>query len=334
MNTPKHMALQDALGFRRPVYAHVPIVMNLDGTKMSKRDKHKAVRTRVQEWLKSGKWTRADLAGAAGIDEAAAARWLDRADVEMDGEQLARVAAALDVTPPEIEVYDFRRAGYLPETVLNFIALVGWSPGEDREKMTLDEMVSLFSIERIGRTSARFDREKLLAFNTDACAAATPARLMDAFRDYARLSRSPMAGLDDATLSRALEACRGLRTFHDVDVKVGVLFAPDDAVKYEPDAVRKVLARHEGRGYAMLEALLPALETFQPWTAESTDTSIKSFCESRGAKLADAAQPLRVALTGRTISPAIGETLALIGREAALRRVRRCLAMRTRAAGN
>lgn len=333
MNTPKHMALQDALGFRRPVYAHVPIVMNMDGTKMSKRDKHKAVRTRVQEWLKSGKWTQADLASAAGIDDAAAARWLDRADAEIDAEQLARVAAALDVTPPEIEVYDFRRTGYLPEAVLNFIALVGWSPGADREKMTLDEMVSLFSIERIGRTSARFDREKLLAFNTDACAAAPPARLLAAFRDYARLAGSRMAGLDDATLTRALEACRGFRTFHDVDVKVGVLFAPDDAVRYEPDAVRKVLEKNESRGYAMLEALLPALESLQPWTAEATDAAIKSFCEARSVKLADVAQPLRVALTGRTISPTIGETLALIGHDAALRRVRRCLDRRTRISG-
>src|SRR5262249_42460389 len=68
MNTPKHMALQDALGFRRPIYGHMPIVMNMDGTKMSKRDKHGAVRVVAQAKIKKGEWTPADLARVAGID--------------------------------------------------------------------------------------------------------------------------------------------------------------------------------------------------------------------------------------------------------------------------
>lgn len=365
MNTPKHMVLQDALGFRRPIYAHVPIVMNMDGSKMSKRDKHKAVRTRAAEWIRGGKWTADDVARTAGVSAEAAARWLDKADTELDAEQLMRLAAALAVEPPEIEVYDFRRAGYLPEAVLNFIALVGWSPGEDREKMTLADMVSLFSIERIGRTSARFDREKLLAFNTDAAAGLMPAgvdpaaepeaatltpvlspqgrgsdatrsRLLAAFRDYAAVSSSPMAKLDDATLRRALELCRGFRTFHDVDQKIGPIFAPDDQIAYDPDAVKKVLAKGEGRGYAMLEKLLPVLESSSAWSADADPSSgsaaaaleevIKSFAEQQGAKLGDVAQPLRVALMGRPISPPIGETLALMGRERTSNRIRRCLA--------
>jgi len=328
MNTPKHMALQAALGFRRPSYAHVPIVMNMDGTKMSKRDKHKTVRTIVQEWIKSARWTPADLARTAGIDEPAALRWLDKSDTEMDAEQLARVAATVGAKPPEIEVHDFRRAGYLPEAVLNFIVLLGWSPGEDREKMTVDEMVQLFSIERIGRTSAKFDREKLLAFNTDACAAATPERLLTGFRDYADVSGSPMAALDDVALAQALEACRGMRTFADVDSKVGALFVPDDAVQYDPQAVKKVLAKNDGQGYQMLARLLPFLEALGTWSAETLELLVKEFCDQQNVKLGDVAQPLRVALVGRPVSPQIGQTLMLLGKEKTLRRIRRCLDLR------
>lgn len=343
MNTPKHQALQDALGFRRPRYAHVPIVMNMDGTKMSKRDKHKAVRTRVAEWIRAGKWSAADAAQAAGVDEAAGERWLDKADAELDAEQLTRLAAAVGVQPPEIEVFDFRRSGYLPEAALNFVALLGWSPGEDREKMTTAEMVSLFSLERCGKTSAKFDREKLLSFNTDACAALPAARLHEAFRDYARVSGSPMAGLDERMLSRALDACKGFRTFADVDRKVGPLFRADDALSMDADAVRKALEKGENRGYALLADLLPQLEASEAWpagdaaaigdadyraAAERLDAAVKLHAEQAGLKLNDVAQPLRVALTGGAISPTIGETLALLGRERTVRRIRVCLARR------
>src|SRR5262249_21268210 len=106
MNTPKHVFLQRALVLASPLYAHLPLVFNMDGTKMSKRDKARDI--------------------AAGRP------------------------------PREIDVHDFRASGYLPEAIVNFIALVGWSPGGDREKMTLDEMTALFSLDRINKTSGRF----------------------------------------------------------------------------------------------------------------------------------------------------------------------------------
>ena len=138
--TPRHIALQRAFGYHTPAYAHLPLIMDMKGRKLSKRD-------------------------------------------------------------GDVEVHSFRRHGYLPETMINFIALLGWSPGEDREKMTLQEMVGLFSVDRIGRTNARFDREKLLAFNTDAVAAASPERLLAAFKDYVALNETPFTGLDDAAMA-------------------------------------------------------------------------------------------------------------------------------------
>ncbi|MEE8170328.1 MAG: glutamate--tRNA ligase [Phycisphaerae bacterium] len=329
MNTPKHQVLQDALGLGRPIYAHVPIVMNMDGSKMSKRDKHRVVRKAVQNLISQKRWTQADAAAHARCDSDVLATWLDGADAALTTADLLVLAEVAKVAVPEIDVHDFRRRGYLPEALLNFIALAGWSPGEDREQMTVDEMIERFAVERVGKTSARFDREKLLAFNTDACAAAAAERLRAGFRDYARVGYSPMADLSDATLDSVLAACRGFRTFADVDAKAGVLFAPDDAIAYDPKAVRKVLEKGDGRGYTMLETLLPVLEAAESWAAEALDAAIQRFCDENGAKLGDVAQPLRVALAGRTVSPAIGETLALAGRETTLRRIRRCLARRS-----
>ena len=70
----------------------------------------------------------------------------------------------------------FRVAGYLPEVLINFIALVGWNPGTEQERFTKEELVAAFSLDRLSKTNAKFDRAKLLAFNTDACAAATARR--------------------------------------------------------------------------------------------------------------------------------------------------------------
>ena len=176
MNTPKHIAIQRALGFSTPRYAHLPVIFNMDGAKMSKRDKEKAIKKGLPS--------------------------------------------------PEIDVHDFRTAGYLPEALLNFLSLLGWSPGEDREQFDLDALTSMFTIERVGKTNARFDREKLLAFNTDGAARLPDERLLEAFKDY--LSCNPelpplLRQADDALLSRVLVAFRWFGTFTVVLIEAGFL---------------------------------------------------------------------------------------------------------------
>ncbi|MCH7527727.1 MAG: glutamate--tRNA ligase [Planctomycetes bacterium] len=278
MNTPKHIALQEALGFATPVYAHLPIIFNMDGTKMSKRDKEKAI--------------------------------------------------AKGQPPPEIDVHDFRRGGYLPEALLNFIALLGWSPGGDREHLTLDETIELFSLKRVGATNARFDRDKLLSFNTEWAARLDPERLADAFENFADAGSSVLRHADDATLRRLLRICSGFRTFRDVEAKSAFLFVDDDALEYQAKAVRKVLAKGDGAGFAMLESLLPELESLSEWDESSLEAFFERICETRGAKLGAVAQPVRVAVTGTTISPPIYDTLALLGRDRTLKRIRRALGLR------
>ena len=275
MNTPKHVALQQALGLATPRYAHVPLIFNMDGSKMSKRDKEKA--------LAEGR------------------------------------------RPPEIDVHDFRASGYLPEVLVNFIALLGWSPGGDREKLTRQELIELFRVERIGKTAAKFDREKLLAFNTDALNAADEGRKLAGLRDYIAVSGFPAGDADDEKLSRLLRAGEGFRTFGDLMEKARFLFVPDEQVAYDEAAVAKVLRKGEPPGLSILRELEPRLASLEPWTAEQLEQLLRRVCEEKSLGLGKVAQPLRVAVSGGTISPPIFETLAILGQAAALRRVRRCL---------
>src|SRR3569833_1354170 len=95
-----------------------------------------------------------------------------------------RVIGLRDTDHPEILVHDFRKNGYLPEAMLNFLALLGWTPGGDRERLTTAEHIQLFTIEGSVKSNAKFNREKLLAFNTEIAASASTDRLVKAFRDY------------------------------------------------------------------------------------------------------------------------------------------------------
>jgi len=329
VNTPRHILLQRALGYPTPAYAHLPLVFNIDGSKMSKRDKHRVVREAAGERLRQKRWSLDEMARIADSDPDTLKRWLDdKVDAELDMGRLGRLADAAGVELPEIDVHDFRASGYLPEALANFLALIGWSPGGDREKMTLAEMTAAFSLDRINKTAGKFDREKLLAMNTEWAAGLPPERLLEAFRDWVRVSGSPLASLDDATAARVLEACRGFRTFRDVEHKAGILFADDGEVTYDAKAVKKFLEKKEGHGWSVLERLLPELESLEPWSVEAVETLFGEFCEREEVKLGAVAQPVRVAVAGRAISPGIGDTLVLLGREKTLRRIRSCLGTR------
>ena len=264
--TWRHVLLREALGLPEPRYCHLPLILDMQGRKLSKRD-------------------------------------------------------------GDVEVQAFRAAGYLPEALVNFIALLGWRPGGNREKLTMGELVELFGMDRIGKANAKFDREKLVAFNTDAAAEADEDRLLAGFRDYLSLNDTPIPAGDDELLRRLLRINRGFRTFADVPAKCGVLFGPDDAFEYDDKAMQKVLAKNDAAGYAVLADLCGRLAGCE-WTAEALETLLTGYCEAHGLGMGKVAQPVRVAVTGTAISPPIYETLLLLGREKALARIDRCLAGR------
>ena len=265
--TWRHKLLRQAMGFAEVGYCHLPLIMDMAGRKLSKRD----------------------------------------GDVEVDA---------------------FRVAGYMPETVVNFLALLGWNPGGDVEKFTLDELVDLFDVSRIGRANAKFDRDKLLAFNTAAATAATEDRLLDAFKDYLALNDTPVPSDDETLLRHLLAINTGFRTFADIVSKCGILFAADDIIEYDPKAVKKWLSKGDGAGWAMLAELRGLLAGLEDWSAESLDAFVAELCEQRDVGMGKVAQPVRVAVTGGAVSPQLGPTLELLGKEKTLSRIDRCLARR------
>jgi glutamyl-tRNA synthetase len=192
-------------------------------------------------------------------------------------------------------------------------------------------MVQFFSVERIGKTNAKFDRKKLLAFNTDACAAAPEERLLAGFKDYLSLNPGapgPIPSGDDDLLRRVLRSAKGFRTFADVPAKCGLLFVADDSYPYDEQAVEKILRKNDNEGFAVLEAVRSVLAPAAEWTGEALDKALDAFCAVRGVGMGKVAQPIRVAVTGTTISPGIAETLLFLGRDRTLARIDRCLKLR------
>jgi len=350
LNTVNHIALQEALGYRRPIYAHLPIILNMDGTKMGKRDRDKKIRQRAHEWIKNSKTDADGLATAAGLLQQDISAWLKDSTRQLapsDQEKMMAVIGLREAELPEILVHDFRANGYFPEALLNFLALLGWSPGGDRERMSMDEMVSLFSLEGIGRSNSKFDRAKLLAFNTEAAAGASSSRLIEAFRQYLESNPdSPLNGKDDATLERILTMKKGFRTFREVDEASRFLFVPDDVIvtpgtahlrlstypptvdqgiHFDPTAVEKVLRKGGGSGLNALRDIRAILENVEPWRAHEIEEAVKHYCEQKQLGLGNVAQPIRVAVSGTTISPPIFQSLEFLGKMRSLARIDRCL---------
>ncbi len=322
-NTPRHILLQEALGFRRPVYAHISLIFNPDGSKMSKRDKDRILRKAVEE---------RGTDRAACISEEQWGWWRSSGDHQLDLESAERLADALGLRLPEIDVEDFRRAGYLPEVMVNYLALLGWSPGESVEKFSRAFLVEHFDLGRVIKSPARFDRDKLLAFNLDAIQAMLPAEFRTKLAEHGRRYHADFVsrlGGDFDLFARSNQARS--KTLDDPYRSCRFLMVPDDEIVYERSkGVQKALAgAQHPNGYERLEAMLPLLEGLGEWTVERLEEAVSAYAQQHaGGQLGGIAQPLRIAVTGGTVSPAIFETLALLGRDSTINRIRRCLSVR------
>jgi len=329
LNTVNHIALQEALGYARPAFGHLPIIQNLDGSKMSKRDRDKKIRERVQLYIKNTKKPTAEIASPASLAVSQLEDWIKDSKQQLDLPQqaaLMRVIGLKESELPEILVHDFRKNGYLPEALLNFLALLGWNPGGDREIMTVDEMIQLFDVKDINKGNAKFNREKLLAFNTETAAKATPPRLLAALRDY--LSIHPESPLNQATneqLAQILEMKKGFRLLREVDDASRFLFVADDQITYDADAVDKVLQKNDAQGLSVLRDVKDALAGVSDWTHSAIEQAIQKYCEQKQLGLGKVAQPIRVAVSGSTISPPIFQSLEFLGKSRTLTRIDRCL---------
>ncbi|MBV8780156.1 MAG: glutamate--tRNA ligase [Phycisphaerae bacterium] len=331
LNTCNHIALQEALGYPRPIYAHLPVILAPEtGAKLGKRDRDQKIRQRAHEWLRAQKKTPPDLSAACGLASDRLNAWLTDTNRQLDlAEQpfVMKVIGLSESDLPEIMIHDFRKNGFLPEVLLNFLALLGWSAGGDRERMTIPELIEAFSLDRIGTSNAKFNREKLKAFQTEAVAAAPMPRLISAMRDYLQINPdSPLNGVDDDRLTQLIKMNVGFHVLREVDEKSRFLLADDDAIHFDPAAVEKVLLKNNRQGFNALKQARDVLANLPDWTAFALETAIKSFCEKTQLGLGRVAQPIRVAVSGTAVSPPIFETLEFLGRDHTLARIDRCLA--------
>ena len=328
MNTPRHVALQKALGFRVPVYAHMPLIFNDQGAKMSKRERDKVARDAVkQKGLKDSP--------VSAIDGETFRGWLADSKRQLETQQLEMLAQSMQLRLPEVSVHDFRAAGYLPEVVCNFIALLGWNPGvknadgTDLERFDMEFLARNFDLSRIGKTNARFDRKKLLAFNGDALAALTDDAFTARWLAWAQACDRPM--LDALGADRLAAVAPMVRprckTLADASGVVAFLLMSDDAIAYDEAAVKKHLRAGQPSGLDVLRDFLPVLREIDPFTPDHLNSAIDAFAQSRGVGMGHVAQPLRVALTGAGVSPSLGDTLAALGKASTVRRVERCVAV-------
>jgi glutamyl-tRNA synthetase len=329
LNTINHIALMEALAYPRPTFGHLPVILNVDGSKMGKRDRDKKVRSATLAWMRNIQKTVADLSAACGVAAQRLSNWLADGTSQLDPSEHALLMPIVGLRKgdlPEILVHDFRENGYLPEVLLNFLALLGWSPGNDRERMSIDEMVRLFALKDIGRANAKFNREKLLAFNTEACAAASDERLLAAMKDYLLVNPdSPLNAASPDQLLKLLHMRRGFRTLRDVDEPCRFFFVPDDQITYDAQAVEKVLRKNNGEGLNVLRDVRDLFATVNDWRHAPLETAIKQYCEQKGLGLGKVAQPIRVAISGTTVSPPIFESIEFLGKERTLARIDRCL---------
>jgi glutamyl-tRNA synthetase len=316
MNTHKHAGIYEAFGWTPPRCGHLPLINNPAGAKMSKRDKAKVAREAARK-------AAPEALSATGFAPEELSAFIAKKN---DGVAIAEaIAHALGVELPLIEVNDFRKAGYLPEALLNYLLLLGWNPGNDREMYTLAEMIEAFSLDRINKTAARFDPVKLRWMNHEYLKKLPLERLLFLHDQYlAAIPESPMAGLPADRRAQVFAMYRErAATFAEMDEMGAFLFrAPR---RYDEKAVKKHL---DGGGWERLAQARESLGAVRDWSSSALEAAILPHTDGTGPGMGQYAQPLRVAITGTAVSPPIYDVLAWLGREESLARIDRLLATR------
>ena len=253
MNTPKHLQLFEALGVEPPQYAHIPLILNPDGSKMSKRD------------------------------------------------QGAKVSLY-----PEL--------GHTAEAVNNYIALLGWSPKGDQEIFNLEELIENFSLESVNRSGAKFDTEKCAWVNQQHLLKLTPEAFAAAAQPFVEAANIATDGNYAQIAASVQEKVRLL-----TEVPAAISFFTDADYPFDTDALAKVNKNDQARG--LLEKLSSSFSTLTDWTeAKST---IGATAKENGAKPGQLMFPTRVALSGMSGGPDLGEILNILGKEESIRRINR-----------
>ena len=210
-------------------------------------------------------------------------------------------------------VEEWRDVGILPEALFNFLALLGWSPGDDREILSHEEMEREFSLDRVGASPSVFDPEKLLWMNAQYIAHLPAEELLARSAPYATPGLPPT--------ETALAAIELHRTRVRTTIEMGRALATyaADPDEYEPDGMRKQV---KAETPAQLESLVTRLEGLVEWTTGPLEAALRATAEELGISAGRLIHPTRLALTGSTVGAPLFDVMALLGKETALRRMR------------
>lgn len=233
-----------------------------------------------------------------------------------DGAKLSKRHGALGV-----EAY--KEMGYLPAALRNYLVRLGWSHGND-EIMSTSQMIDWFDLPAIGRSPARFDFAKLADLNGHYIRATSDQELLERLEDilpYLPNGAAILARLDANMRAKLLIAMPGLK--ERAKTLIELLDGADYLFAERPIALDEKAAKLlDAEGRERLKALLPLLEAAGHWLPAALEEIVRTYTEAAGAKLGKVAQPLRAALTGKTVSPPVFDVMAVLGRDEALARIR------------
>jgi glutamyl-tRNA synthetase len=208
-------------------------------------------------------------------------------------------------------VEEWRDAGIFPEALVNFLALLGWSPGDDREIMTLDEMIRDFSLDRVGASPSVFDPEKLLWMNSKYLAAMTPAEL------HARLGAADGV-LPPEPVALAAIALHRERSRTITELRAAIADYASDPAGYDPAGVKKNVGPETP---PLLAALAERLASAAEFRKEPLEAALRELATEKGIPAGKLIHPLRLALTGKTVGAPLFDVVELLGRETVARRI-------------
>ena len=255
-SVPKHILLYQYFGWEVPKLAHLPLLLNPDKSKLSKRQ-------------------------------------------------------------GDVAVEDYRAKGYLKEAIINFIALLGWNPGDDREIFTLEELIKEFSLERVGKSGAVFNVDKLNWLNFEHLRKKPDAEVLGMLKECLAGSAVETKHLDDEYLLRVIGAMRVRVTFvKDFVEKSPYFFRPP--VQYEPDVVKK---RWKQEAPEQMKKLIEEFSRLENPQKEDYEAAFHRATETLKVKHGDMIHALRLAVSGMGAGPGLYDILFILGKEETIRRI-------------
>jgi glutamyl-tRNA synthetase len=299
-NTPRQVFMFERLGYTLPQFAHLPYVAEPGSrTKLSKR--------KLDKYLKNR----------------------DFARMMEHGQSIARrlgFSVAADTFNPVIVDF-YEQVGYLPEALLNYLLLLGWSFDDKTEEFTRQEMLRHFSLERVNKAPASFDPEKLMAFEARAMQRLSAKQRVAkavSFLQRAGLVADPPPCDTAPYVAQILDAAGDrLKVSGDV-LDFEDFFVADEELVYDNSVLDKRLRKPAG-ATELLAKYREQLAIVEPFTAERLESMTHAFVEGQGVKVGDIVHAIRVAVTGKAVGFGLFDTLAILGRARSLARIDRAL---------